>query len=523
MALNPWPFLFAFAAGLALGFGVGRLAVALRRPGRRPEARLLLLALLAFALRVGGLTTQSLWRDEVDALRFGRDLSTEVAAAFREGSAQGWGRLAARLTQPGFNGPLYFLGLFQWVRVAGDSEFALRFPSAWLGTLAVPLGVALFRRFLPAGAARLVGVFLAAAPFLVWYGQEAKMYALLVVLFLAAWGAAERAQRDPAGWVELALWAAMGLYSHILFALFLPPLLALAGRKGLGRVGGLLLVAGALGLALAFPLWRWQVGQVLRWEGGPRLACGETGFPRVAPLDSLAMLGWGFAVGVWGGFPAWGPIPLAALMALGAALGRVGIRWRWLGWALGPWALLAALSLCRPLFVERYLIAAAPAWFALAALGWARLPGRWLRILALAAVLSPMAAGLGVQAMVPLKSDFRAAAWMVARAYRPDELILFHIGYVQYVFDYYFRKPYAGAWAPATNAGPDGTPVDMGWVDARMRALVRGYRAVWLVYSEAAMWDARDLVRQWLDAHGRLVERHGFVLVEVRRYEGLPP
>ncbi|MER3401512.1 MAG: hypothetical protein C4313_10420, partial [Thermoflexus sp.] len=72
MALNPWPFLFAFAAGLALGFGVGRLAVALRRPGRRPEARLLLLALLAFALRVGGLTAQSLWRDEVDALRFGR-------------------------------------------------------------------------------------------------------------------------------------------------------------------------------------------------------------------------------------------------------------------------------------------------------------------------------------------------------------------------------------------------------------------------------------------------------------------
>jgi hypothetical protein len=74
--------LLAFFVGWSLSFGLGRALAALRRwRPRRPDPRILLLLLAAFALRVGGLTAQSLWRDEVDALRFGRDLTAEVAEA----------------------------------------------------------------------------------------------------------------------------------------------------------------------------------------------------------------------------------------------------------------------------------------------------------------------------------------------------------------------------------------------------------------------------------------------------------
>ncbi|GBD09892.1 hypothetical protein HRbin22_02154 [Candidatus Thermoflexus japonica] len=518
--------LFSFLAGLGLSFGAGRMIRALLRPSRRrPDPRLLLLVLLAFALRAGSLTVQPLWRDEVDALRFGRDLSMEIAEAFRRGDGAGWERLAALLTRPGFNGPLYFLGLFQWVRLAGDSEFALRFPSVGLGTLAVALGFALFRRYLPATAARLTAWFLTMAPFLVWYGQEAKMYALLVFLFLAAWGAQEAARRDPTGWVEASLWLLLGLYSHILFVLFLPAFLALIWiRKGWPWKALIGVVAAGLLLLIAdLPLLRWQIGQVLQWDGGIRPICGETGFPRVTPWDGWGMLAWGAAVGVWGGFPDWGLLPLSAGMALGILAGRVS--WRVRGgltlWAFGPWALLSLLSLCRPLFVERYLIAALPAWFALAAIGWERIPGRIGRAMALALVLAPMTMGLWAQAATPIKSDFRSAARVVAAGYQPGELILFHIGYIQYVFDYYFRQPYEGAWAPATNfRTPEGTYLlGEGEVAARMAALVQGRSVVWLIYSEASMWDDRDLVRRWLEAHGRLTGRWVFQLVEVRRYE----
>ena len=142
---------------------------------RRPHSsRWLLLGLtwLAFALRVLGITAQSLWRDEVDALIFATRPLSELLGMFR---------------QPGQNGPLFFLALRPWLAAAGPSEFALRFPSALASALAVPIFYALVRRLVgdrkPAVIAALL---MATAPYLVWYGQEAKMYAALTVLALAS-------------------------------------------------------------------------------------------------------------------------------------------------------------------------------------------------------------------------------------------------------------------------------------------------------------------------------------------------
>jgi hypothetical protein len=89
-------------------------------------ARLLMLGILlgAWAWRLAGLTSQSLWRDEVDSLRFATRPLPEVLAAF---------------TRPGENGPLFYLLLRPWLALAGHSEFALRFPSVLMGVLAIPL------------------------------------------------------------------------------------------------------------------------------------------------------------------------------------------------------------------------------------------------------------------------------------------------------------------------------------------------------------------------------------------------
>ena len=144
-----------------------------RAPGsehRDPKRRGLLLALtwLAFALRTWSLTAQSLWRDEVDALIFATRPLADVLATFR---------------QPGQNGPLFFLALRPWLAAAGHSEFALRFPSALAGTLAVPLIYLLMRRLVEDRRPALItALLMATAPYLVWYGQEAKMYAVLTVL-----------------------------------------------------------------------------------------------------------------------------------------------------------------------------------------------------------------------------------------------------------------------------------------------------------------------------------------------------
>ena len=55
---------------------------------------------LAFALRVVGLDLQSLWRDEVDAIRFAQFPVPELLQLF---------------VQPGHNGPLYYWILRPWL------------------------------------------------------------------------------------------------------------------------------------------------------------------------------------------------------------------------------------------------------------------------------------------------------------------------------------------------------------------------------------------------------------------------
>jgi hypothetical protein len=82
------------------------------------------LVLLAFAIRIYRLDFQSLWRDEVDAIRFAQRSLPEIAADFLE---------------IGHNGPLYYLLLHFWIRLAGTSEFAVRFFSLMFGTLTIPL------------------------------------------------------------------------------------------------------------------------------------------------------------------------------------------------------------------------------------------------------------------------------------------------------------------------------------------------------------------------------------------------
>ena len=185
-------------------------------------ARWILLAItwVAFLVRTVNLATQSLWRDEVDAIRFS-------SWSLRE--------LVEGLFRVGHNGPLFFLLLRPWRNLAGDSEFVLRYPSALMGTLAVPLGFVLARQLgFSRAAGLLLGLLLATSPYLIWYGQEAKMYTLLLVLITLAFIAYLKALTgaglsSPLGgkkqtwlwWVIFVAATTLSYYTHILSPLML--------------------------------------------------------------------------------------------------------------------------------------------------------------------------------------------------------------------------------------------------------------------------------------------------------------
>ncbi len=512
--------------------------------------------LLGFAVRLASIDFQSLWRDEVDAIRFGRDLSAQIGAALSGGGLGGMiDQLRQTLTQPGFNGPLYFIALHAWSGLAGASEFALRFFSTFFGILAIPLIFVLAKRLFR-GATRpaLLAAWLSAiSPYFVWYSQEAKMYAEVTALALAAIYGLRRAVAPPVSpplrggdkggaWWALAVGATtLAMYSHIFAALLIGVELVLfllwwPESKRHWR-GGLIALAA---LTLPYlPLGLWQIGLAL--------TPGSQGFAFYPFDEMLRTLIGGFARGVlpfdyalgtlgirWdpGAFrpetsPAnWGVWLMGALVILGALMWkdardraeRIGLA----AWAGLPVAAIALVSLNRPVFTDRYLIWIGPAVYLLAALGIAEM-WRWRGVVggaALVAVSFVALVGVHAQSITPFKSDFRSAAGYVEARYG-GEAIVFQIPYGQHTFDHYFGPPFPIIEGPYTNyRNPDGSyQRDAASVDAEIAARLQGQRAVWLVASEVEMWDERRLLEVWLGRHGRITDRADFMRVTVARYE----
>ncbi|MCC7353688.1 MAG: glycosyltransferase family 39 protein [Anaerolineae bacterium] len=178
---------------------------------------LIALILLAWGLRLYRLEAQSLWYDEAvtaDVVQLGLERLT---------------RWTANDIQP----PFYYYLLAGWVGLAGSGEWALRFPSALFGLLAVPLAYALGRRLFARGgewgrrAAFLAALFACLSPLYVYYAQEARMYALLTALgllmavFLVDWlhtPLRQEQRRDR--WLAMIAVSIAAVYTHY-YAFFL--------------------------------------------------------------------------------------------------------------------------------------------------------------------------------------------------------------------------------------------------------------------------------------------------------------
>lgn len=490
-------------------------------PARASRLILLAITLLAFALRVLTLLNQSLWRDEVDALLFATQPLDQFVAMFR---------------QPGQNGPLFFLALGPWLNLAGHSEFALRYPAALAGVVSVPLMYALTARLAGRTVGLVAALLMATAPYGVWYGQEAKMYALLTVLIPASLLAVMELSRPDCGrsrrlalWVVLYILTTLSFYTHLLAALALPVqiiwLLALPG----GRFGPRARNAALYLLALALPYLPF-----LRWAPQAWTSSFTTGHPFVPLGDIAQVLTGAFSRGVLGVQPV-SLLPYMVALVAGclvwplsrrpAAPGRPA-RWRVVGillaWLALPPLLIYFVSLGMPIFTDRYLIWAMPAFLALLACGIVALADEWrpLGIAAGAVILALNGWSLYLQATQPIKADFRAAAAYVAQRIEADDALMFQIPYNRYTFTYYAsagRNPRDPAWqgvdGPYTNAG-----MSEAEADAWMATKLGGAETVWLVFSEAEMWDRRDLTGQWLAANAEEVERADFARATVIRY-----
>ncbi len=490
---------------------------------------------LAFALRVIGLDEQSLWRDEVDAIRFAQFPLPDLLRTF---------------VTPGQNGPLYFLLLRPWLSLAGHSEFALRFLSLFFSVLAVSLTYRLARGLfspLPQaqrdGASLLAAILAATSPYLVWYGQEGKMYSLVVALALTSIYCYLAALRRGRWYHWLAFVAATtaAFYVHLIAALLIPAqvlIFALGPWDHRARWKPWLVSLAALTLPY-LPLLSWQLPAIRQVV--------DTGYRVFAPPEMLVALLADYSLGVAPPVTIWAVAFFVVLLAAGLFLlvrvpstgQRRAALWVLLSWLFVPLLAFFLINLRRPMFTTRYLIFVLPAYLLLLAAGLTAIDRRWRALAALAVATLLILNGLGLwsQARTPLRADFRAAAYHVIERLAPQDLVLFHIPYGRHSFDYYVQRwsdlhpGSSAALLPSTQAWrEDGASYN--WAEGlytnagmtpdeaaqQMAGLTSGSRVVWLVATETSMWDERGLVQGWLAEHATLAGQAEFTRVTVYRY-----
>lgn len=169
------------------------------------------LVVIAAALRFTRIGHQSFWLDEA----FTVDLVKRPFGDMLSG-------VASTESTP----PLYYVLAWLWAKLFGHGEAGLRSLSALFGTLTVPVAWRAAREWFDSPRVGIVAAALVAFnPFFVWYSQEARSYALFVlmaalsVLFLGR-ALRERSGRAYAWW---ALVAALGLLTHYFAAFLLVP------------------------------------------------------------------------------------------------------------------------------------------------------------------------------------------------------------------------------------------------------------------------------------------------------------
>jgi len=474
---------------------------------------ILLPLLLGFGARLYGLTFHSLWLDESASIHLA---SFPLFEIFQQGMS---------LQEP--NPPLYHLTLHLWVRVFGSGEAAVRLLSVFLGTLYLPPIYLLGRRLLSRRVALLAALLAAINPFLVWYSQETRMYALVATLSLWSLYCFVRALDTPRWywWAAYVVITVASLYTHFYAVLLLPAelvcLLIYAWRSGTSPWRGLLAWMTSL---LCFAPWLWRAWELSAttpsWRpslglGAMAVACLEAFTVRSVPLSGAARAS---ALLILGTIALVGLLP--APLPQGAA--RRG-RWKWTELRSGTFLVLAllvpfllayVLSFRQQIFTVYYLIIiVAPFVLALAS-GIARVNSlhRATGLLSLLVALGFLSYGLRHNwSPESRKEEWRAAARYVQEHARQGDAILCHVDYTRLPFGYYYRGDQP-VFAPFGGPVKDSAEVD------RVLGGLGEYDVVWLVQSHSEQVDPARIVEGWLGGSFPLVTEQYPPGVEVKGY-----
>src|SRR5579871_6540451 len=347
------------------------------------------------------------------------------------------------------NMSLYYVLLRIWLHF-GKSPFFIRALSAVFSAATLPAIFWLGRQLYDRRVALIATVLFAFNAYSIRYAQEARSYALLVMLatlsscLLISW------LRQPDGnrWRGFVLVSVLAVYAHF-YALLLLAVQWLA----LGRAGGLSsgtsreradrrrawVTIGVAVLPLLVFVAKTGAGPI-RWIQRPGVRDVFDFYEHLAGTDHWPLLAILVAACVSANIP------------VGKALFAKQPGWEaWrcqflLLWLVFPVALTVLLSFARPVFLGRYMIFCLPAFLLLAAAGLTRLRPPWLLGVALSVILLLCLPGISFVYGHDFDNErdaSGAATNIILDHSEPGDAIIFHIAATRVPYEF-FRSLRAG-------------------------------------------------------------------------------
>ncbi len=392
---------------------------------------LLMLMMVVYAMRTLTLTQQSMWIDEIMALYFTQGSFSETLHT---------------IVKPEHNGPLFYLLLFTWRRLAGESDFAIRYLSLSFSILTLPIFYQWGKALIGRKAALLATWLMAFSPFTLWFAQEAKMYALHMLVVTASSLALLRAfQRGHLWrWLLFAFLTSMVLYSHLFGMFFVAAQGGVALLLGWRRWHSLrAYIATMLGIALAhLPLLHFALLILQHYQPHDQ-------WRRFVPLGEIIrnmLLTYFFR----GPLTLFTHSPMIFLLPLGLIVIAIFTLIRrdthvsrtLLIYAIGPVLLFYVISYHIPVYDAKYLSATAPSIFLLTVLGIRHLAHFWKPMLIVGLTLAMLMMIAIVRDWSDpryQRGDWRFVAHYVESHEGEHDRVVISAYYTAYAFWHYYR------------------------------------------------------------------------------------
>lgn len=453
-----------------------------------------LILLLGFILRITNLGTQELRGDEAFSYLNARIPFGEIVPGL--------------LAQGDPHSPLHYLMLHGWMRLAGDSEFAMRFISLVPGVLLIALVYQLGRMIGGRRLGVLTALLLAISQSHVWVSQDVRNQYTLSLFFISAatvlllnlMAQRESGWRRIGGWGAYAVLCSLAVYAHFYgaFALLGHAIFMLLNAKNREKLLSWDISVG-ISVVLFLP-WVVLLAQNL-------LQAGQLSDPSSPELAQyLTEVGIELFAGsaVQGGWLRW-------IFLLGLGLCGLGVRTLWqqkrdvagllLGWLVATVLIIFLIRFSRATFNTFYISIAAPALLLLLAVGllsvwqWA---GQWGRRTAvIITLLFVTTSGLSLvnyytDPQYSRSIGYREMAQHVSDQVAPNDLFLAHFPDPSLV--YYLRDvPLAYEMQPAYYQPP---AVE---TTSDLAQFADQYERIWFVPAPGSAWDAENVVPRWLD------------------------